>query len=191
MPRLAAKVTESSHLHFAKHSDLLAISSLNIELPAQVSNGYPRRMTLHIRPVESEDKLVWEDLFNGYLHFYKTELSQELIHLAWERLLDPHFNSFGLVAEADGEVLGICHYSFQNSTWAAKNYCYLEDLYVSPAARGQGLGRGLIDAVLEIAKKEGSSRIYWNTDTTNDTARKLYDTFVEVSEKVQYRIQLD
>lgn len=147
-------------------------------------------MTFKIRALESEDKLVWEDLFNGYLHFYKTELSQELIQLAWERLLDSNFNSFGLVTEVDGEVLGIAHYSFQDSTWALKNYCYLEDLFVSPAARGQGLGRGLIDAVLEIARSEGSSRIYWNTDATNETARKLYGTYAEVSGKVQYRIQL-
>ena len=94
------------------------------------------------------------------------------------------------MAEVDGEVLGICHYSFQNSTWAARNYCYLEDLYVSPASRGQGLGRALIDAVIEIARSEGSSRIYWNTDATNETARKLYDTYAKESGKVQYRIQL-
>lgn len=148
-------------------------------------------MTFQLRPVEPKDKPTWEDLFNGYLNFYKIGLSSDLIQLAWERLLDPEFNSFGLVAEADGEVLGICHYSFQNSTWARKNYCYLEDLYVSPSARGKGLGRGLIDAVLKIAREEGSSRIYWNTDATNETARKLYDTYTEASGKVQYRIQLD
>ena len=148
-------------------------------------------MTFQIRPIEPTDKATWEILFHGYLDFYKTELSEDLIELAWERLLDPDFNSYGLVAESEGEVLGICHYSFQNSTWARKNYCYLEDLYVSPTTRGKGLGRGLIDAVLEIARNEGSSRIYWNTDATNETARKLYDTYTEVSGKVQYRIQLD
>ncbi len=148
-------------------------------------------MTFHIRPLEPSDKATWEILFKGYINFYKAELSRELIELAWERLLDSDFNSYGLVAESAGDVLGIAHYSFQNSTWARKNYCYLEDLYVSPSARGKGLGRGLIDVVLKIAREEGSSRIYWNTDATNETARKLYDTFTEVSGKVQYRIQLD
>ncbi len=147
-------------------------------------------MTFQIRPVEPRDKTEWEILFNGYIDFYKTELSEELIQLAWARLLDPDFNSYGLVAEAENEVLGIAHYSFQPSTWALKNYCYLEDLFVSPGTRGLGLGRGLIDATIEIALKEGSSRIYWNTDGTNETARELYDTYTQESGKVQYRIQL-
>lgn len=148
-------------------------------------------MTFRIRPVERADKTIWEELFEDYLGFYKTESSRDLIQLTWERLLDPNFNSFGLVAEVEGDVLGVTHYSFQNSTWALKNYCYLEDLFVSPNARGKGVGRGLIDSVLEIARKEGSSRLYWNTDATNDVARKLYDTYTAASEKVQYRIQLN
>ena len=148
-------------------------------------------MTFRIRPVEHEDKTIWEELFKDYLGFYKTESSRDLIQLTWERLLDPNFNSFGLVAEVKGDVLGVTHYSFQNSTWAVKNYCYLEDLFVSPTARGKGVGRGLIDTVLEIARQEGSSRLYWNTDATNGVARKLYDTYTGASEKVQYRIQLN
>lgn len=147
-------------------------------------------MTFRIRHVESRDKTTWKILFNGYLEFYRTELSEELIELAWERLVDPDFNSYGLIAETDGEVLGICHYSFQTSTWALKHYCYLEDLFVSSDARGRGVGRGLIDAVIEISREDGSSRIYWNTDATNETARKLYDTYTQESGKVQYRIQL-
>lgn len=148
-------------------------------------------MTFRNRPVERKDKTIWQGLFGDYLRFYETELSTDLIELTWERLLDTNFNSFGLVAEVEGEVLGVVHYSFQNSTWAVKNYCYLEDLFVSPHARGMGLGRGLIDSVLEIARKEGSCRIYWNTDATNDVARKLYDNYTSASGKVQYRIQLN
>ena len=87
-------------------------------------------------------------------------------------------------------ILQITHYSFQNSTWAETNYCYLEDLFVNPEVRGKGLGRALIDAVLEEAKKAGSERLYWNTDRTNETARKLYDSYVQESGKVQYRIKL-
>ena len=140
--------------------------------------------------MEYKDKTHWEELFKNYLEFYKIELSSELIGITWERLLDPNFNSFGLVAELEGDLLGVAHYSFQNSTWAIKNYCYLEDLFVSPIARGKGLGKGLMDSVLEIARAEGSSRLYWNTDAENATARKLYDNYTDVSGKVQYRIQL-
>jgi GNAT superfamily N-acetyltransferase len=106
-------------------------------------------------------------------------------------LLDKDFNLHCLVVELDGKIQGITHYSFQTSTWAHKNYCYLEDLFTAPASRGKGLGRLLIDSVKDIAVSEGSSRLYWNTDETNATARKLYDSYSLDSGKVQYRISLD
>ena len=144
-----------------------------------------------VRPLNAEDKSQWTPLWQGYLEFYKTELSDEQSELTWQRLLDKDFNLHGLVVEVDGKIHGLTHYSFQTSTWAHKNYCYLEDLFTAPASRGKGLGRLLIDSVKEIAVTEGSSRLYWNTDETNVTARKLYDSYSLDSGKVQYRISLD
>jgi GNAT superfamily N-acetyltransferase len=142
------------------------------------------------RPLEASDKPSWDPLWQGYLKFYKTQLSDEQSELTWNRLLDPNFNLYCLVAEVDGAIKGITHYSFQNSTWAPKNYCYLEDLFVEPSLRGGGIGRLLIDSVKKIAEGAGSSRLYWNTDATNETARKLYDSYELESGKVQYRISL-
>ena len=145
---------------------------------------------IQIRPVTPEDRDAWLSLWRGYIEFYKAEIPESQYELTWSRLLDPSNDSHGLVAEIDGEVRGITHYSFQTSTWAPKNYCYLEDLFVAPETRGLGLGRALIDAVKDIAISAGSSRLYWNTDSTNETARKLYDTYTQESGKVQYRIQI-
>ena len=145
---------------------------------------------IQIRPVTPEDRDAWLSLWRGYIEFYKAEFPESQYELTWSRLLDPSNDSHGLVAEIDGEVRGIVHYSFQTSTWAPKNYCYLEDLFVAPETRGLGLGRALIDAVKDIAISAGSSRLYWNTDSTNETARKLYDTYTQESGKVQYRIQI-
>jgi len=144
-----------------------------------------------VRALLPSDRSAWDPLWQGYLKFYKTELSDEQSELTWQRLLDPNFNLHCLVAEVDGVIQGITHYSFQNSTWAPKNYCYLEDLYVEPTFRGGGIGRLLIDGVKSIANAAGSSRLYWNTDATNETARKLYDSYVMESGKVQYRIALN
>ena len=62
---------------------------------------------------------------------------------------------------------------------------------MDPNVRGHGVGRALIDAVYEVAVKSGSSRLYWNTDATNEIARKLYDSYTSESGKVQYRIPLN
>jgi GNAT superfamily N-acetyltransferase len=147
-------------------------------------------MTLTIRPLAQEDKQRWLQLWKGYLTFYKKEFSAEKTEITWNRLLDPEFNLYGLVAEVDGQINGMTTYNFQNSTWSENGQCLLEDLFVDENLRGQGTGRALIDAVINEAKSRGCSRVYWNTDETNETARKLYDTYVLESGKRQYRIPI-
>lgn len=148
-------------------------------------------MTLAVRPLVESDKAAWLPLWHGYLEFYETVLADAQTERTWSRLMDPDYNSYGKVVTVDNLVVGMTHYSFQTSTWAKENYCYLEDLFVVPSSRGSGLGKALINSVLEEANASGSSRLYWNTDATNATARKLYDTFTQVSGKVQYRMRLE
>ena len=144
-----------------------------------------------IRELNKADKDDWLFFWRGYIDFYKTSVPEAQYELTWTRLLDNDFNLYALVGEVDGKVCGIVHYTFQESTWAPNNFCLLEDLFVDPSVRGQGIGRALIDAVYEIAMKSGSSRLYWNTDATNETARKLYDSYTNESGKVQYRVPLN
>jgi GNAT superfamily N-acetyltransferase len=56
--------------------------------------------------------------------------------------------------------------------------------------RGSGAGRALMEFVKAFAIENKCSRLYWNTDEDNETARKLYDTYVLESGKRQYRVQL-
>ena len=146
---------------------------------------------IKVRKVEASDKARWMELFRGYIVFYEADIPAEQYELTWNRLMDPNYECNGFVAELDGKVVGLTHYSFQTSTWAPVNYCYLEDLFTDPDVRGKVIGRALIDEVKAVAEAAGSSRLYWNTDETNATARKLYDSYVPVSGKVQYRIKLD
>lgn len=127
-------------------------------------------MVLTIRPLTQDDRQRWLQLWRGYLTFYKTEFSAEKTEITWNRLLDPEFNLYGLVAEVDGQLNGMTTYNFQNSTWSEIGQCLLEDLFVDENFRGQGTGRALIDAVIQEAKSRGCSRVYWNTDETNKTA---------------------
>jgi GNAT superfamily N-acetyltransferase len=96
----------------------------------------------------------------------------------------------GLLAEKDGEVIGLAHYIFRPDTWEIEEFCYLEDLFVDPKARASGVGRALIKAVEQIAIKKGSKRLYWVTAEDNKVARKLYDQ-IAVIDKVQYKIYLN
>ena len=53
--------------------------------------------------------------------------------------------------------------------------CYLQDLYTEPSARGQGIGRALIEAVCDAARGVGIGRVYWHTHESNTPGRLLYD----------------
>ena len=148
-------------------------------------------MTISVRPLKAEDKSRWLELWNGYLTFYETSLSSEQTELTWNRLMDSDYGVFGLMAEKDGAMVGITHFMFRPSTWAPKDYCYLEDLFVDPTVRGGGAGRALINRVIEVAKEHGAGRVYWTTKESNAQARILYDSFIKVSEFVQYRFPLN
>lgn len=148
-------------------------------------------MTATTRPLQPSDRPRWNALWDGYLEFYETVLSAEQTELTWARLLDPASGIEGLVAELDGEVIGIAHYSYTRSTWARNRDLYLEDLFVDPSVRGKGVGKTLILALNEIAKSEGSRRVYWETHRDNQTARRLYDSVGTLSEFVKYSRDVD
>lgn len=142
---------------------------------------------LIIRALQPADRAAWEELWQGYLTFYETSLEPEVTDVTWSRLMDPLVDMHVIGAEADGRLVGICNYVFHAGTWSIGPFCYLEDLFVSPDARGCGAGRALIEAVAEAAKARGAGRLYWNTAEDNATARRLYDKLATLSPFVQYR----
>jgi GNAT superfamily N-acetyltransferase len=142
-----------------------------------------------IRPLAARDREPWEPLFRGYLEFYKSELSSDMIELTWQRLMsdDPQFH-VGLVAVANDDIpVGLAHILFHRSTWSATHYCYLEDLFVAPEKRLSGVGRALIEAVYVEADKRECTRTYWATQDFNYRGRALYDQVATKSPFIQYR----
>jgi len=95
----------------------------------------------------------------------------------------------GLVALDEGSLAGFVNYVVHPSTWAQADSCYLEDLFVSPAARGRGAGRALIEALLELGRAHGWSKVYWHTRSDNEQARALYDTFAKADDFVRYVVR--
>jgi len=147
-------------------------------------------MTLTIRAIEEKDKNQWLKLWAGYLEFYKSTISPEQTELTWKRLISNEMKMFGFVAESEEGVIGFTHCLFRPSTWTETDYCYLEDLFVDPNIRGKGIGRALMNKVIELAKEKHSKRVYWTTQEFNKTARVLYDSITPVSEFVQYRLPI-
>jgi GNAT superfamily N-acetyltransferase len=135
---------------------------------------------LVIRPPVGADHATWLPLWQGYNAFYgregSTALDPRITETTWQRFLDPAEPVFALVAERHGLLIGLVHFLYHRSTTRIELTCYLQDLFTGPAARGQGIGRRLIEAVYTTAREAGIHRIYWQTHHTNAAGRRLYDT---------------
>lgn len=146
-------------------------------------------MRSEIRTLAATEREAWEALARGYKAFYQTVLPDAAYERAWQRLLQRD-GIRGLGAWLDGELVGITHYLFHTGIWSARA-CYLEDLFVKPAARGRGVARALIDAVAAEAGEADARRLYWLTHETNATARALYDKVAKRSGFLEYEREIE
>lgn len=142
---------------------------------------------MHLRKLANYDYDEWKTLWDGYLSFYKHSVDESVSIETFRRLISEDEPMYGLVAENGGGIIGLVHFVFHRSTWTKGNYCYLQDLFVSPEARKQGAGRALIEKVYDYANENGCSRVYWLTQENNYQARALYDKVAERTDSIQYR----
>jgi GNAT superfamily N-acetyltransferase len=95
-----------------------------------------------------------------------------------------------LIAERDGEAIGMAVWFFSYSTWQARNGLYLEDLYVTPTARGTGAGKALLRRLAQIAIESGCGRFEWSVLDWNEPSIRVYEAIGAEPQKewVRYRL---
>ena len=147
-------------------------------------------MTLTIRSATPEDEAAWRGLWAQYLTFYKVDLDPAITTRTWARLMDAASPLTGRFAFENNQMLGFALHHNHCSTWVEGEDCYLEDLFVTDAARGKGVGRALIDDLKTLATARGFHRLYWHTDEGNTPARALYDSYAPYDGHVRYRLKL-
>ena len=82
--------------------------------------------------------------------------------------------AFAVIAEIDGMPVGMALYFFNFSTWTGWRGLYLEDLYVTPAARGAGVGGALLVHLAGVAVDRGCTRFEWAVLDWNAPAIGFY-----------------
>jgi GNAT superfamily N-acetyltransferase len=81
---------------------------------------------------------------------------------------------FAHIAEHEGEAVGFAVWFLNYSTWTGRHGIYLEDLYVTPQARGFGYGRALLAELARIADDRGYGRFEWSVLDWNEPAIGFY-----------------
>lgn len=126
-----------------------------------------------IREARKGDEQDIMDLIHGLALYEKApeqvvNTAEDLaIHLFEEKICE------AIVAEKDKQIVGFALYYTNYSTWKGK-CLYLEDFYVLPELRGEGIGSLLFDRVVEIAKDRGVKRMDWQVLEWNEPAIKFY-----------------
>ncbi|MCP5074972.1 MAG: GNAT family N-acetyltransferase [Rhodobacteraceae bacterium] len=146
-------------------------------------------MNVIVRPVTSADEPIWRELWCEYLAFYETSRPEEVYAETWARILDNSEDLYSCLAESEGsQVVGLVNFLYHKTFWDIEYRCYLNDLYTTPQARGLGVGKALIEAVVSHAKKHNSASVYWLTAADNAPARRLYDHVATLTPFVKYQV---
>ncbi|MDQ0393843.1 GNAT family N-acetyltransferase [Labrys monachus] len=145
---------------------------------------------MEIRSLVPDDRAAWEPLWQGYLAFYQTSVTDDLTALTWARFHDPAEPMHAYGAFIDGRLAGITHLILHRSTWTASPYCYLQDLFTAEWARRRGVASTLIEWVYGEAARLGAGRVHWLTQESNREAQAVYDRISARSGFIQYRTLL-
>ncbi|MDN5518057.1 MAG: GNAT family N-acetyltransferase [Pseudomonas sp.] len=135
-------------------------------------------MPLHIRPATPEDaELILR--FITDLAIYEKAEHEVKTDAAGIRdsLFAEDSTAHGLICENDGQPIGYAVYFFNYSTWLGKHGLYLEDLYVSPEARGLGAGKALLRHLAQLAVARDCGRFEWSVLDWNTPAIDFYESF--------------
>jgi GNAT superfamily N-acetyltransferase len=132
-------------------------------------------MTITIRPARPDDIPTILRFIRELAEYERAPqevvATEALLH---EALFSTRPACEAFIGELDGVAEGFALFFHNFSTWKGRRGLYLEDLYVTPAARGKGLGKALFVAVAKVAVERGCPRLEWNVLDWNEPALRFY-----------------
>ncbi len=129
-----------------------------------------------IRPAEPRDCEAIVGLIRGLAVYEKLEhLVEATPETLAPHLFGPQPAAEALVVEAGGRLVAFALFFTNFSTFLARPGLYLEDLFVEPAARGQGIGQALLTRLAQMAVARGCGRFEWSVLDWNEGAIRFYE----------------
>lgn len=147
--------------------------------------------TAEVREAGASDEPAWREMWANYNKFYEATVPASVTEETWRRILDPSEPIGCLLATVDSKPAGFANYITSLSTWSDRPHCLLEDLYVHPQFRSHGVGRRLIEFLVDRARAAGWTKVYWLTREDNFRARRLYESLTPSDGFIRYTIRVE
>jgi GNAT superfamily N-acetyltransferase len=131
-------------------------------------------------------------LMRAYCDFYEVSPSDHaLLGLARALIADPEHEGLQVLARTGGAAVGFATIYWSWATTIAARIGVMNDLYVAPAARGQGAADALIRACADECRRHGATELTWQTARDNVRAQRVYDRMgAERTEWVDYSLSV-
>ena len=148
-------------------------------------------MKISVDRTGADDRAAWEMLYHGYAEFYRVPMNDAILDRVWGWIHDDANPFFGLIAkDGDGNALGLMHCRQMASPLRGAEVGFLDDLFVVPQARGQGVVEALYEGLNTLGKEQGWPFIRWITAEDNARARAVYDKLSEKTHWVTYQMPI-
>jgi ribosomal protein S18 acetylase RimI-like enzyme len=149
-------------------------------------------MAITVSNLSLADRADWEELYHGYAEFYRVPMNDNILDTVWSWIHDEGNPFFGLIArDGQGTALGLMHCRQMPSPLRGALVGFLDDLFVIPAARGQGVVESLYAALEALAREQGWPFVRWITAEDNYRGRAVYDRLSEKTHWVTYQMAVD
>ena len=152
---------------------------------------------VRVQLIAEDDFLAWSELYRGYAAFYKVPMNDEILTNVWSWIHDESQAFYGLIAKDEqGNALGFMHFRAMHSPLRGKMVGFLDDLFVTPDARGQSHANGpnVVEALFDKLRIQGEAKgwplMRWITADNNYRARAVYDKLSTRTGWITYQMDL-
>jgi len=125
--------------------------------------------------IAAADRADWERLWREWQTHMSGEVPASVTAASWDLMMRENGGLTALIArDADGAALGFANVSTTPFAWTGGLIVFLQDLFVSEAARGDGVGEALLKAVYAHADAIGADQVFWMVDEDDPRLQGFY-----------------
>lgn len=148
-------------------------------------------MNVTVAPPVAADREQWENLYYGYAEFYQVPMNQDILDNNWNWIFDEDFPFYALLAKTDdGKAVGLMHFREMPSPLRGRMVGFLDDLFIPPELRGQGIVEALFKALDQACADKDLPIIRWITAEDNYRGRAVYDRIGEKTHWQTYQMSI-